>query len=244
MAFALVAAIVPLLPTWNVLSPVGFVVAERVLYSPSIGHSMLVAMACSHNASSRARWVRALAMLCGALLVAACACETTRQLPAWRTSRALWASARANCPRALAGVDNVVVASNRAFFIDANAAAVAVDNAGGSAAAVAAAAATADGAIGRLRRSIEWEPRFTPLHTNLCMLLGNRQRWAEAVSPCSRAVALDPTSAIAHVNLAAALWSVGDRSGAMWHARHAVSLAPTDVRTVGQLTALVRAGGR
>lgn len=44
VAFALTLAIVPFLPASNLLFTVGFVVAERVLYIPSMGFSMLIAL--------------------------------------------------------------------------------------------------------------------------------------------------------------------------------------------------------
>lgn len=44
VAFALTLGIVPFLPASNLLFTVGFVVAERVLYIPSMGFSMLIAL--------------------------------------------------------------------------------------------------------------------------------------------------------------------------------------------------------
>ncbi|KAJ1633862.1 hypothetical protein T492DRAFT_1142489 [Pavlovales sp. CCMP2436] len=227
VAFALVLLIAPLMPAWNAVHPVGFVVAERVLYMPSVGLCALVAAAYARGLRAAARRTRALTRLAGVASLVLCACEATRQMPAWAFAEALWASARDNCPRARAGVQNVVVASNAAFYLDALA-----DG------------AAADEAIARLRLAVEWEPRYTPLHTNLCMLLGRRQMWAEATPTCRQAVLLEQDNAIAHVNLAAALWFTGERDAALQHAQRAVTLAPDDPRTVGQLQALSAASAR
>ena len=44
--------LVPYAPASNVLFPVGFVVAERVLYIPSMGYCLLLAIAIVHAGSS------------------------------------------------------------------------------------------------------------------------------------------------------------------------------------------------
>lgn len=43
--FSLALLVVPYLPASNLLFPVGFVIAERILYLPSMGACLLVAMA-------------------------------------------------------------------------------------------------------------------------------------------------------------------------------------------------------
>ena len=50
--FAVSSLIVPFLPASNLFFPVGFVVAERVLYLPSMGFCMLVALGCWHLIAS------------------------------------------------------------------------------------------------------------------------------------------------------------------------------------------------
>ena len=44
IAMAMVLVLVPYIPASNVFFPVGFVVAERVLYLPSIGYCLLIAL--------------------------------------------------------------------------------------------------------------------------------------------------------------------------------------------------------
>ena len=53
--FAVSSLIVPFLPASNLFFPVGFVVAERVLYLPSMGFCMLVAIGCWHLITSLSR---------------------------------------------------------------------------------------------------------------------------------------------------------------------------------------------
>ena len=47
LAFALTLVVLPFLPASNLFFPVGFVVAERVLYLPSMGYCLVVAMGTS-----------------------------------------------------------------------------------------------------------------------------------------------------------------------------------------------------
>lgn len=55
---ALTCMVVPFLPASNLLFRVGFVIAERVLYLPSIGYVMLVILGLKRLISiSRHKWV-------------------------------------------------------------------------------------------------------------------------------------------------------------------------------------------
>ncbi len=44
MLQALALMVIPFIPASNLFFPVGFVVAERILYTPSMGFSLLVAL--------------------------------------------------------------------------------------------------------------------------------------------------------------------------------------------------------
>jgi hypothetical protein len=230
VGIALCLLVIPLLPTWNLLTPVGFVVAERVLFTPSVGLCMLAGLARARGAelltrscgsSRHARLARSASELLLVALLACAALRTSRQMRAWESAHSLWSSAAVNCPQALDGVLNVVVASNVAFTLDAH---------GNE--------SRQDEGVRRLQRALAWEPRYTPLHTNLCMLLGRRKRWAEALDACSRAVVLDRENALGHVNLAAVLWSMGNEERALQHARLGAQLAPADPRATNQLEAI------
>ena len=56
--FALSLLILPYLPASNLFFPVGFVVAERILYLPSMGFCMLVAIVCQELMNRGKKWTR------------------------------------------------------------------------------------------------------------------------------------------------------------------------------------------
>lgn len=226
--FALALLVVPLLPTWNLLHPVGFVVAERVLLVPSLGAAMLLGlcagrlMAAGDGHGTRlARAALDIALL-GA--IAACAFVTAKRTTAWISAETLWASALERCPRAC---ENVVVTSNAAFTLFAGRG-----------------AAPAAQGVALLRRAMPSEPRYAPLHTNLCMLLGQLERWGEALEACETAVQLNSADPIGHINLAAVLSHSGRDADARRHASHALALAPHDARVIAQHSALLAAPPR
>lgn len=92
--YAALLATLPFLPASNLLFPVGFVVAERVMYLPSAGACWLAALAlrwlCSRGAARRARVLLAGLLLC--VLVAAATTATLRRCEEWRGSTSLWAA--------------------------------------------------------------------------------------------------------------------------------------------------------
>ncbi|XP_037070943.1 protein O-mannosyl-transferase Tmtc3-like isoform X2 [Pollicipes pollicipes] len=86
MGVALVA--LPFLPASNLFFPVGFVVAERVLYMPSMGLSVLVAAGCARLAAARS--ARA-AVCCGlALLLLSHGLKTYRRNWDWSTEHSIF----------------------------------------------------------------------------------------------------------------------------------------------------------
>lgn len=62
--FALMLMIFPFLPASNLFFPVGFVVAERILYVPSMGFSILFAMGAYKILNSHLRKLATLAVAC------------------------------------------------------------------------------------------------------------------------------------------------------------------------------------
>ena len=52
---ALSLTIIPFLPASNIVYPVGFVIAERILYIPSIGYCLLVSVGL--NKMAKYKWI-------------------------------------------------------------------------------------------------------------------------------------------------------------------------------------------
>ncbi|UYV67422.1 hypothetical protein LAZ67_5000514, partial [Cordylochernes scorpioides] len=101
--FALGLAVLPFLPASNLLFYVGFVVAERVLYVPSMGFCLLVALGADRLWNHRQR-LRPLLALAGLTVLGVLALRTLRRNQDWRTEEALYRSgipvnpAKGKCP--------------------------------------------------------------------------------------------------------------------------------------------------
>jgi hypothetical protein len=94
-AFVLVGLLlVPALPAANVISYIGTVLGERLLYAPSVGFCLLAALALAAASLTRPRAVAAAA---AALLVASAARTGARNLD-WANDGTLFRSAAAVCP--------------------------------------------------------------------------------------------------------------------------------------------------
>jgi tetratricopeptide (TPR) repeat protein len=93
VAVAGALTLAPLLPASNLFFPVGFVVAERILYLPSAGPALLVACLLRHVLSSRV-------LRCAVVMVIslALAARTRARNHEWRTSERLFAAGVAALP--------------------------------------------------------------------------------------------------------------------------------------------------
>lgn len=80
---------VPFLPATNLFFYVGFVVAERVLYIPSIGYCLLIGLGC-HVIHSRTN--KSLVLVCVALLLAAFSVRTVQRNRDWMDEESLYRS--------------------------------------------------------------------------------------------------------------------------------------------------------
>ncbi|PSN37297.1 hypothetical protein C0J52_24717 [Blattella germanica] len=80
---------VPFLPATNLFFYVGFVVAERVLYIPSIGYCLLIGLGC-HVIHSRTN--KCLVLVCVALLLAAFSVRTVQRNRDWVDEESLYRS--------------------------------------------------------------------------------------------------------------------------------------------------------
>ncbi|XP_071503726.1 protein O-mannosyl-transferase TMTC3-like [Diadema antillarum] len=91
LLMALSFLILPFLPASNLFFPVGFVVAERVLYAPSMGFCLLVAMGIERlNKNSTAKWISG---VCFGLLLLLHAGRTVRRNEDWKDEYSIFLSA-------------------------------------------------------------------------------------------------------------------------------------------------------
>lgn len=81
--------VLPFLPASNLLFYVGFVVAERVLYLPSVGFCFLVAFGC-HLLARQADWK--LVRLCFAILLLSFSARTLQRNKDWHDEESLYRS--------------------------------------------------------------------------------------------------------------------------------------------------------
>ena len=114
--FAASSLVIPFLPASNLFFPVGFVVAERVLYLPSMGFCMLVAlglwhllMSLSHNKHALLNWFIKLSLF---YLLATHTAKTVVRNRAWFSSINLFSSAISTYP------NNGKMVSNYAAQLD------------------------------------------------------------------------------------------------------------------------------
>ena len=90
--FSLLLCILPFLPASNLLFPVGFVVAERVLYLPSMGFCMLVAHSAHSLARSGHKLLSAAAKLGICVLLLTHAAKTVTRNADWTSQLTLYSS--------------------------------------------------------------------------------------------------------------------------------------------------------
>ena len=92
LLFGLSLMVIPFLPASNLFFPVGFVVAERVLYLPSMGFCMLVAYGAYRIIESRHKWLSHTARLCLILLLLSHCGKTLRRNRDWYSKQTLYRS--------------------------------------------------------------------------------------------------------------------------------------------------------
>ena len=82
LILGLIFLVIPFLPAANILFPVGFVIAERVLYIPSLGYVILVVQ-CISVAYHRTQKHRAKILICSLLLASVWAGRTVMRNRVW-----------------------------------------------------------------------------------------------------------------------------------------------------------------
>lgn len=170
---------VPFLPATNLFFRVGFVVAERILFIPVAGYSLIVAQGAGivHSALQRrgnskwTAWWRCCLLATAAILAA----KSSRRCLDWLDETHLFASGLSVCP--LNAKVHYNVGKNLADRGD------------------------RQGAMDRYRRALELHPDYDQAMNNLANLLKDGGRHVEAETWLLKAVALRPDFAAAWMNL-------------------------------------------
>ncbi|XP_068085342.1 protein O-mannosyl-transferase TMTC2 [Anabrus simplex] len=167
--------VVPFLPATNVLFYVGFVVAERVLYIPSVGFCLLVGLGCHVLRGTTRSGTSARRMLHGAvlLLVLVMAARTVRRAADWSDEESLYrAGIPINPPKAYGNLGSVYSSQGRTTEAE-----------------------------WAYRKALEYRSNMADVHYNLGVLLQGSERYDEAVQSFQLAIQYRPTLALAHLNL-------------------------------------------
>ncbi|XP_063240130.1 protein O-mannosyl-transferase TMTC2-like [Bacillus rossius redtenbacheri] len=179
--FGIAMMVVPFLPATNLLAHVGFVVAERVLYMPSMGYCLLVGQGMARLAAHPWRSVRRLCLLGCLLLLLSFGVKTWRRNFDWKDEESLYRSGiHINPPKAYGNLGIILNAQGRS--------------------------AEAEQCY---RKALFYRPNMADVHYNFGVLLQSQRRLAEAIHEFRLAIQFRPTLAAAHLGLAAALGGVG-----------------------------------
>ncbi|XP_021182328.3 protein O-mannosyl-transferase TMTC2 [Helicoverpa armigera] len=175
--------VLPFVPATNLLFYVGFVVAERVLYIPSVGFCLLLGLGAGvltrnwHRGETRSR----LFMLALLVTLSAMCGYTMRRNLDWRDEESLFRSAlRINPPKAYGNLGSVLTTQGR----------------------------TAEAEVA-FERALKYRPNMADVHYNLGILLQNQRRYSDAIKSFERAIYFRPSMALAYVNLGTSLMADG-----------------------------------
>ncbi|XP_041987805.1 protein O-mannosyl-transferase TMTC2 [Aricia agestis] len=175
--------VLPFVPATNILFYVGFVVAERVLYIPSVGYCLLIGLgAGSLTKNWRRGQMRSQIFMFTLLttLLAMCACTLRRNLD-WKDEESLFRSAlHVNPPKAYGNLGSVLSSQGRL--------------------------AEAEVAF---ERALGHRPNMADVHYNLGILRQNQRRYRDAIKSFERAIYFRPSMALAYVNLGTSLMADG-----------------------------------
>jgi len=216
-AFALAFTGLAFAPVSNLLLPIGTIMAERLLYLPSVGVALLAGAWVARipaGGATRSRAVRVVVAVALALL----GLRSAARLLEWRDERTLFASAVAAEPRSARAQFNHGAASERA--------------------------GDDDGAQVAYETALAIWPDFADAHYNLAGLLARRARWDDSVAHYREALRLQPGSVSYLVNLGATLTRAGRAAEAIDPLERAVSLDPKSDRAWNSLGAARLAVGR
>ncbi|XP_003699417.1 transmembrane O-mannosyltransferase targeting cadherins 2 [Megachile rotundata] len=192
--------VLPFLPASNLFFYVGFVIAERILYLPSVGACLIMGAAISgcyriarrYGSRRRGRAV----LLATVVLLCLMSAKTLLRNADWYDEESLYRSAlHVNPPKAYGNLGSVLSAQGRV--------------------------AEAEEAF---VQALRYRPNMADVHYNLGILQQGRKNYDAAILSYQRAIQYRPSLAQAYVNLGATLASVGRETEAAAVLRAGASL--------------------
>ncbi|XP_037086631.1 protein O-mannosyl-transferase TMTC2-like isoform X2 [Pollicipes pollicipes] len=188
--------VIPFLPASNLFFYVGFVVAERVLYIPSMGFCLLVAAGFRALRGRLGRRGKMAAATAAVGLLLAMACRTYVRNLDWRTEERLYrAGIAVNPPKAYGNLANIL--SSNGMKEEAERA---------------------------YKRALSYRSNMADVHYNLGILYQEQKRYDEALQSYDKAIQYRPRMAMAHLNKGLVLGLSGQREAAAAVYRHCSTL--------------------
>ncbi|KAG9335195.1 hypothetical protein JZ751_005547, partial [Albula glossodonta] len=182
VAFSLGLLALPFLPATNLFFYVGFVVAERILYIPSMGFCLLVAVgARALHVRLRGRFPRAVLLYCSAALVVLFSARTVLRNQDWQNEEMLYKSGiTVNPAKAWGNLGNVL--KNQGKMTEAERA---------------------------YRNALYYRRNMADMLYNLGLLLQESNKFSEALHYYKLAIGSRPTLASAYLNTGIVLMNQG-----------------------------------
>ncbi|XP_078663623.1 protein O-mannosyl-transferase TMTC2-like [Branchiostoma floridae x Branchiostoma belcheri] len=186
----------PFIPASNLFFYVGFVIAERVLYIPSMGFCLLVAEGTHVLYETAGRAWRKVVVVATVMLVVVYSARTVVRNEDWHDEEALYRSGiKVNPAKAWGNLANILKTQGNV-----------------------------DEAEQAYRNALQHRGNMGDVHYNLGILLQEGKRYPEAIQSYQMAIQCRPRLAMAHLNLGIVLSTLGRTEEAEKVYRHAATL--------------------
>ncbi|XP_074598781.1 transmembrane O-mannosyltransferase targeting cadherins 2 [Brevipalpus obovatus] len=198
---SLTLIVLPFLPATNLLFYVGFVIAERILYIPSMGYILLITLGLRMILSNRKSignpiLIRSLAMVGVCVIVISFASRTFIRNRDWLSEENLYkAGISINPPKAYGNLANIL--SSKGHKSEAEIA---------------------------YRRALSYRSNMADVHYNLGILLQEQSKYEEALKSYESAIRFRPRLTMAHLNIGLVLTQLGRKKEAIKVYQHCSQL--------------------
>jgi tetratricopeptide (TPR) repeat protein len=235
VVLALLAFLLFLAPVSNVIVPIGTIMAERLLYLPSVGLCLLAGFALAAVLARTARALRSAALVAFVVLIAVHATSIVVRSSDWASDRRLFAAAVAAAPGSAKAHYNLgsalADAGETRQAEDALQRAVAIapayPEAQNQLGTLLLARGDVAGAARAFDAALTASPDYPPALANLGIARRRQDRMDEAQRLLERAIRLDDSMPVAYVNLGLIAELEGDPRKAASLYRRAFALDPT-----------------
>ncbi|XP_013776263.2 transmembrane and TPR repeat-containing protein 2-like isoform X1 [Limulus polyphemus] len=189
--------VLPFIPATNLFFYVGFVIAERVLYIPSVGFCLLVGLGLEQLYKYQESSRRRKALICTmVILLVLFSVRTFRRNLDWRTEESLYRSGiHINPPKAYGNLANILSAQGKKTKAE-----------------------------WAYRKALTYRSNMADVHYNLGILLQEQGRFEEALQSYKVAIQFRPRLAMAHLNMGLVLGILGRKEEAIEVYRHCAQL--------------------